>query len=284
MEVIIITGMSGAGKSQAIDCLEDKNYYCVDNMPPALMENFITLANGKGSNIDKVAFVLDVRGDVFGGFDEALKDLKDHDTPYKIIFLEASDEVILRRYNETRRVYPVTKETATLDDIKKEREDLAHIREKADFIIDTSSMKAAQLKQELLDLLADEYTEETFVINVMSFGYKYGMPINADMVFDMRFIPNPFYVPSLKRATGNSKKVRNFVMRHLVTQMFIKDLDSLVNNIIPCYMKEGKYNLNIAFGCTGGQHRSVAMANEFAERFELQGKQVTLEHRDIRRK
>ena len=252
MEVIIITGMSGAGKSQAIDCLEDKNYYCVDNMPPALMENFITLANGKGSNIDKVAFVLDVRGDVFGGFDEALKDLKDHDTPYKIIFLEASDEVILRRYNETRRVYPVTKETATLDDIKKEREDLAHIRQKADFIIDTSSMKAAQLKQELLDLLADEYTEETFVINVMS--------------------------------TGNSKKVRNFVMRHLVTQMFIKDLDSLVNNIIPCYMKEGKYNLNIAFGCTGGQHRSVAMANEFAERFELQGKQVTLEHRDIRRK
>ena len=284
MEVIIITGMSGAGKSQAIDCLEDKNYYCVDNMPPALMENFITLANGKGSNIDKVAFVLDVRGDVFGGFDESLKDLKDHDTPYKIIFLEASDEVILRRYNETRRVYPVTKETATLDDIKKEREDLAHIRQKADFIIDTSSMKAAQLKQELLDLLADEYTEETFVINVMSFGYKYGMPINADMVFDMRFIPNPFYVPSLKRATGNSKKVRNFVMRHLVTQMFIKDLDSLVNNIIPCYMKEGKYNLNIAFGCTGGQHRSVAMANEFAERFELQGKQVTLEHRDIRRK
>jgi UPF0042 nucleotide-binding protein len=178
----------------------------------------------------------------------------------------------------------VTKETATLDDIKKEREDLAHIRQKADFIIDTSSMKAAQLKQELLDLLADEYTEETFVINVMSFGYKYGMPINADMVFDMRFIPNPFYVPSLKRATGNRKKVRNFVMRHLVTQMFIKDLDSLVNNIIPCYMKEGKYNLNIAFGCTGGQHRSVAMANEFAERFELQGKQVTLEHRDIRRK
>ena len=284
MEVIIITGMSGAGKSQAIDCLEDKNYYCVDNMPPALMENFITLVNAKGSNIEKVAFVLDMRGDVFGGLEEALQDLKDNDIPYKIIFLEASDEVILRRYNETRRVYPRTKKTATIEDIRQERKELENIREHADFVIDTSSMKAAKLKSELLDILSDEYQEETFVVNVMSFGYKYGMPMNADMVFDMRFIPNPFYVPSLKKATGNSKKVRNFVMKHLVTQMFIKDLDSLVNNIIPCYMKEGKFNLNIAFGCTGGQHRSVAMANEFAERFELQGKQVTLEHRDVKRK
>lgn len=284
MEVIIITGMSGAGKSQAIDCLEDKNYYCVDNMPPALMENFITLVNAKGSNIEKVAFVLDIRGDIFGGFDEALQDLKDNDIPYKVIFLEASDETILRRYNETRRVYPVTKKTAKISDIQKEREELKDIRGQADFIIDTSRMKTAQLKKKLLDVLADEYREETFVINVMSFGYKYGMPVQADMVFDMRFIPNPFYVPSLKKLTGNSKKVRNFVMKHLVTQMFVKDLDGLVNNIIPCYMKEGKFNLNIAFGCTGGQHRSVAMANEFAERFELQGKQVTLEHRDVKRK
>ena len=284
MEVIIITGMSGAGKSQAIDCLEDKDYYCVDNMPPALVDNFMSLANAKGAGIDKVAFVVDVLDDVFGGFDEALEHLKDNDTSYKVIFLEASDEVLLRRYSETRRVYPRTKKTATLEDIRQERKDLKKIREKADFIIDTSSMKTAQFKKKLIEVLADEYKEETFVINVMSFGYKYGMPMSADMVFDMRFIPNPFYVPSLKKLTGNSKKVRNFVMKHLVTQMFVKDLDSLVNNIIPCYMKEGKFNLNIAFGCTGGQHRSVAMANEFAERFELQDKQVTLEHRDIKRK
>lgn len=284
MEVILITGMSGAGKSQAINCLEDKNYYCVDNMPPALVDNFMSLANAKGAGIDKVAFVVDVLDDVFGGFDEALEHLKDNDTSYKVIFLEASDEVLLRRYSETRRVYPRTKKTATIEDIRQERKDLKKIREKADFIIDTSSMKTAQFKKKLLEVLADEYKEETFVINVMSFGYKYGMPMSADMVFDMRFIPNPFYVPSLKKLTGNSKKVRNFVMKHLVTQMFVKDLDSLVNNIIPCYMKEGKFNLNIAFGCTGGQHRSVAMANEFAERFELQDKQVTLEHRDIKRK
>ena len=284
MEVIIITGMSGAGKSQAINCLEDKDYYCVDNMPPALVDNFMSLANAKGAGIDKVAFVVDVLDDVFGGFDEALEHLKDNDTSYKVIFLEASDEVLLRRYSETRRVYPRTKKTATLEDIRQERKDLKKIREKADFIIDTSSMKTAQFKKKLIEVLADEYKEETFVINVMSFGYKYGMPMSADMVFDMRFIPNPFYVPSLKKLTGNSKKVRNFVMKHLVTQMFVKDLDSLVNNIIPCYMKEGKFNLNIAFGCTGGQHRSVAMANEFAERFELQDKQVTLEHRDIKRK
>ncbi len=171
-----------------------------------------------------------------------------------------------------------------MKDIQNERKALEKIRERADFVIDTSAMKPKQLKQELIEALTDEYQEETFVINVMSFGYKYGIPVSADMVFDMRFIPNPFYVSSLKRSTGNSKKVRSYVMKHLVTQMFVKDLNSLVNNLIPAYMREGKFNLNIAFGCTGGQHRSVAMANEFAEMFERQGKQVTLEHRDIKKR
>jgi len=144
-------------------------------------------------------------------------------------------------------------------------------------------MKTAKLKQELLNIFSSGELEETFVVNIMSFGFKNGIPITADMVFDMRFIPNPYYIPSLKRSTGNSKKVRKYVMRHLESRTFIKNLDRLINNIIPCYMREGKYNLNIAFGCTGGQHRSVAMANEFADLFRLQGKQVTLEHRDIRK-
>lgn len=284
MEVIIITGMSGAGKSQAIHCLEDKNYYCVDNMPPALMMNFLSIAKGRNKEDDKIAFVMDIRSEEFGNLEQGLTALDENDISYKMIFLEASDDVLVRRYNETRRVHPVTKNTPTVEDFQKERESLKALREKADFVIDTSGMKTSQLKRELLTCLEDELMEEAFVINIMSFGYKYGMPIQADMVFDMRFIPNPFYVPGLKHSTGNSKKVRKYVTNHMITQRFIKDLNRLVNNTIPSYMHEGKYNLNIAFGCTGGQHRSVAMANEFYELFELQGKQVTLKHRDIKKK
>ena len=285
MEVVIITGMSGAGKSQAIDCLEDRGYYCIDNMPPVLIKNFFELVRDKSVGIEKTAFVMDMRGGAFAeGFEEGVEALDAYGIAYKIIFLEASNDVLARRFNETRRVHPATKKPPLMKDIQNERKELEKIRERADFVIDTSAMKPKQLKQELIEALTDEYQEETFVINVMSFGYKYGIPVSADMVFDMRFIPNPFYVASLKRSTGNSKKVRSYVMKHLVTQMFVKDLNSLVNNLIPAYMREGKFNLNIAFGCTGGQHRSVAMANEFAEMFERQGKQVTLEHRDIKKR
>ncbi|MBQ3925320.1 MAG: RNase adapter RapZ [Firmicutes bacterium] len=285
MEVVIITGMSGAGKSQAIDCLEDRGYYCIDNMPPVLIKNFFELVRDKSVGIEKTAFVMDMRGGAFAeGFEDGVEALDAYGIAYKIIFLEASNDVLARRFNETRRVHPATKKPPLMKDIQNERKALEKIRERADFVIDTSAMKPKQLKQELIEALTDEYQEETFVINVMSFGYKYGIPVSADMVFDMRFIPNPFYVASLKRSTGNSKKVRSYVMKHLVTQMFVKDLNSLVNNLIPAYMREGKFNLNIAFGCTGGQHRSVAMANEFAEMFERQGKQVTLEHRDIKKR
>ena len=285
MDVVIVTGMSGAGKSQAIDSLEDRGYSCIDNMPPELMKNFFELVREMSAGIDKAAFVIDVRGGSFvNGFEDALENLNENGIPYKIIFLEASNSVLVRRFNETRRVHPSTRKTATIKDIEHERQALAKIRARADFVIDTSGMKTAKLKQELTEVLTDEFQEETFVINVMSFGYKHGIPMSADMVFDMRFIPNPFYLASLKHSTGNSKKVRQFIMKHMVTQRFVKDLDSLVNNLIPGYMKEGKFNLNIAFGCTGGQHRSVAMANEMAERFEKQGKQVTLEHRDIKRR
>ncbi|MEA4922229.1 MAG: RNase adapter RapZ [Eubacteriaceae bacterium] len=285
MEVVIVTGMSGAGKSQAIECLEDQGYYCIDNMPPALIKNFISLAATENSSIDKAAFVVDVRGgEIFGNLKEALDTLKaSEEITYKVIFLEASDRALVQRFNETRRVHPTTKQTATVEAIKNEREALQGIRDISDFIIDTSNMKTAKLKKDLIEILNEEDAEETFVINIMSFGFKHGIPITADMVFDMRFIPNPYYVPSLKRSTGNSKKVRAYVMKHMVSKTFVKNLNRLINNIIPCYMKEGKFNLNIAFGCTGGQHRSVAMANEMAELFTLQGKQVTLTHRDIKK-
>ena len=284
MEIILITGMSGAGKSQAVRCLEDQGYYCIDNMPAALVMNFIHLAAGQAENLEKVALVADIRGEeVFGGLDEVIKTLRASEFQFKIIFLEASDRVLVQRFNETRRVHPSTRRTATEEAIAQEREYLKGIRSQADFIIDTSNMNNYKLKEELLSILNEKGMEETFTINVMSFGFKHGLPITADMVFDMRFIPNPYYVPSLRHASGNNKRVRKYVMRHLVSQMCVKDLNKLINDIIPHYMKEGKYNLNIAFGCTGGRHRSVAMANEMAELFTKQGRQVTLTHRDIKK-
>lgn len=285
MEILIVTGLSGAGKSQAVNCLEDQGYYCIDNMPLLLMRNFIDLTMSAGIGIEKAAFVIDVRSIKFD------MDIKSHINEFenigikiRIIFLEASNEVLVRRYSETRRLHPVTGNSPTVDDIEKERELLKGIREVADFVIDTSKMKTAKLKAELISMLSEENMEEAFVINIMSFGFKHGLPINADMVFDMRFIPNPYYVPNLKKATGNNKKVRQYVMKHIESQMFVKNLSKLINDIIPCYLREGKYNINLAFGCTGGQHRSVAMANEFVELFTKQGRQVTLEHRDIKKK
>jgi UPF0042 nucleotide-binding protein len=243
------------------------------------------LALEKGSSLEKVAFVVDVRGAQFNTDVKAeMEELRIQGNEVKIIFLEASNEVLIRRYNETRRVHPVTGNSPTDKDINQERKILEDIRNIADFIIDTSKMKTAQLKNELITVLSEKEREETFVINIMSFGFKNGIPIAADMVFDMRFIPNPYYVPSLKSATGNNKKVREYVMKHIESQMFVKNLSKLINDIIPCYAREGKHHINLAFGCTGGQHRSVSMANEFNELFKKQGRQVTLEHRDIKKK
>ncbi len=284
MELIIVTGMSGAGKTQAIACLEDQGYFCIDNMPPSLIKNFIALVTTGGKGIEKAAFVVDIRGEeIFGDLKENLEDLKLNNIPYKILFLEASDAALARRFNETRRVHPMTRRAPTLEDIQRERDALSVIRETADYIVDTSNMKAAKLKEELMDIFSDESKEETFVVNITSFGFKYGLPMASDMVFDLRFIPNPYYVPSLKRATGNSKKVREYVMKYQETMTFIKNTDRLLNNIIPSFMREGKWHLNVAFGCTGGHHRSVVLANEFAQRFERQGKHVTLEHRDVKK-
>ena len=285
MQTVIITGLSGAGKSQAMEGLEDMGYYCIDNMPPALISDFINLAMTPESGIEKAAFVVDIRGgEIFGGLQDAKEVMEAYGIDAKVLFLEASDDALLRRFDATRRVHPVTHRAATQDAIEAEREKLKPLRDAADFVIDTSGMKTAQLKEEIREILEDKTREESFVINIMSFGFKYGIPVTADMVFDMRFIPNPFYVPTLKRLTGNNKKIKEYINKYYVTQSFIKNLDRLINGTIPGYMQEGKWHLNVAFGCTGGHHRSVAMANEFYERFKKQGKQVTLEHRDVKKK
>lgn len=277
MNTVIVTGLSGAGKSQAMNCLEDLGYYCIDNMPPALIKSFVQLAS-----VDKAAFAIDVRGgELFSNMAEALQDLEDNKIDYKILYLEASDEVLIRRFSETRRQHPLAKGESTLDGLVREKEMLKQLRDRADYIVDTSNMKVARLWQEVKDLITSGESEKTFVVNIISFGYKKGIALGADMVFDMRFIPNPYYVKSLRSLTGNNKKVRDYVMKQEVTQAFFAQAEPLVLELIPSYMREGKYNLNLAFGCTGGHHRSVASANEMADRLRAAGKRVTVEHRDL---
>ncbi len=279
MQLIIVTGLSGAGKSNALNCFEDMGYYCIDNMPPALISDFCDLIRHNTLEVEKAAICIDVRAcKHYKELAEQLSRLTDIDV--KIFFLEASDEVLVRRYNETRRHHPLS-EKSVKEGLAKEREILASTREKADHIIDTSRMKTARLKETIMDILVSGEDRDTFVVNVSSFGYKHGLPTEADLVFDMRFIPNPYYIPSLKNSTGNSKKVREFVMKQEVTKYFLSGILPLVEELIPAYMKEGKYNLNIACGCTGGHHRSVAMANEIAKRIGEKGYEVTLTHRDL---
>ncbi len=281
MKAIIVTGLSGAGKTQAIDCLEDMGYYCIDNMPPALIKSFIDLtADGKG--IDKAAFVIDVRGGMlFDDLKEVLDEMKKDNIDYKILYLEATDRTLLRRYNETRRTHPLSEGGTAGAGIKKEREMLAELRKHADFIIDTSNMKSAQLWAEIKHLITSEESHRTFMINIMSFGYKRGTPLAADLVFDMRFIPNPYYVKTLRPLTGNNAKVSKFVLRHQVTQDFIEKALDMIEMLIPHYINEGKYSLTLGIGCTGGHHRSVAVANEINRRLQEAGRRTTIQHRDL---
>ena len=279
MQAVIVTGLSGAGKTQAIICLEDMGYYCVDNMPPALIKNFVRLAAREKNGIEKAAFVMDVRGlEFFSDINSSLEDLKAMGISYKLVFLEASDEILIRRFNETRRAHPFSGSYSTIVGIQKEREALEEIRGVADFIVDTSGMKSMRLREEIKQIFTGE---SKFTINIESFGFKNGIPLDADMVFDVRFIPNPYYVASLKDSTGNSKKTRRYVMKFSESKKFTIKVNELINDMIPCYVREGKNHLNIAFGCTGGRHRSVAMANEFAEIFSASGRRVVLEHRDV---
>lgn len=281
MKVIIITGLSGAGKTQAIDCLEDMGYYCIDNMPPALINSFIDLtASGKG--IDKAGFVIDVRGGrLFDDLKEALEALDRDHIDYKILYLEASDRVLLRRYNESRRMHPLSDGGTVMSGLKKERDMLQVLRNQADFVIDTSNMKSAQLWAEIKHLLNSGENKKSFMINIMSFGYKKGIPLAGDMVFDMRFIPNPYYVKSLRPLTGNNAKVSHYVLKQQITQDFLEKVMDMIEMMIPFYIKEGKYSLTVCIGCTGGHHRSVAVANEIERRFKEKGRRTTLEHRDL---
>lgn len=282
MELLIVTGLSGAGKSNTMKYLEDMGYYCIDNMPPALLQSFLNLEMQNKIELEKAAFIMDIRG---GGFfkdlERVLEDLRRENTDFRVLFLEASDEALVRRFKETRRTHPLGVDCTNSEAIQKERRMLKDIRESADYIIDTSNLKPMELQNVLQSQLAPGTGEEVFGLTIQSFGYKHGMSSDADIVFDVRFIPNPYYLKSMKELTGNNRKVREYVMKFEETQTFVARVSELVEYLIPFYMKQGKRQLLLAFGCTGGQHRSVAMANEFSDIFREQGRRVTTVHRDI---
>ena len=280
MEIIIVTGMSGAGKSCAYECFEDIGYYCIDNLPPILIDNVLELLNQSKTKVRQAVFVIDIRGgEFFDDFKKALTKLQDLGYEYKILFLDAEDAALLRRFNETRRLHPLA-DSSNQDGIAKERELLFEVKRLTDLVIDTSNMKVASLKEEVKKLFLSE-TNEALKINILSFGYKYGIPVEADMILDMRFIPNPFYVPHLKEQTGCDESVREYVMSEEISKTFRDAVSKLIMDLIPGYIKEGKLHLNLAFGCTGGRHRSVTMAIIISELLTEAGHDVRLIHRDI---
>jgi len=283
MKVVIITGMSGAGRSRAANWFEDQGYYCIDNMPPALIDNFLELARGDRKNLANVAFVADLRsGSFFSKLAAVIEDLRARkDIELTVLYMEAAPSEIVRRYNEVRRNHPLTGSEASLEVIEEEKLKLSEIRDKADYFIDTTNLKVSELYVELDNLIFGGRGASNFAINISSFGFKYGIPSEADVMFDVRFIPNPYYVPSLKRLTGNNKRVVDFIFRHEIASRFVDSVHILLRSMVEGYINEGKYHLNIAFGCTGGQHRSVSMARHMAKVFEEDGYRVTLKHRDL---
>ncbi|MBR3124323.1 MAG: RNase adapter RapZ [Mogibacterium sp.] len=283
MEVVIITGMSGAGRSRAADWFEDQGYYCVDNMPPALINSFLSMASSAENNIEKVVFVADLRsGNFFGELIDVIDDLRSRDDiELTVLYMEAAVSDIVRRYNEVRRNHPLTGGQASASVIEDEREKLKDIRKKADLILDTSNLKLPELVAELDRMFFGGSASSTFAVNISSFGFKYGIPTESDVMFDVRFLPNPFYVPSLKKLTGNNKKVKDYIFKSKLAGEFVGSVHSLLMSMVQGYIDEGKYHLNIAFGCTGGHHRSVAIANAVAEEFKKDGMRVRIYHRDL---
>ena len=265
-ELIIITGMSGAGKTLAIQSFEDLGFYCIDNLPPALLPTFLNLMKQSKKEISRIAAVMDLRGgDFFSSLIDALDRIEREDlVATKILFLDADDETLVRRYKETRRSHPLAENGLPLMGIKYERELLAEVKERAQFIYNTSSMKPRELRQRIIAQFSD-VDSRTFTVNVMSFGFKHGMPIDADLVFDVRFLPNPYYVESLRSKTGLDEDVSSYVLKYDETKALIEKLMDLFEYMIPLYQKEGKTQLVIAFGCTGGQHRSVTLAEYFGK-------------------
>ncbi|MCF6465552.1 RNase adapter RapZ [Clostridium sp. Cult2] len=283
MEFVIITGMSGAGKSQAMKAMEDIGYYCMDNLPPALLPKFAELCYQSKRNIDKVAVVVDIRGGIF--FEDlfkGLEELNEKGIKYRILFLDALDNVLIKRYKELRRPHPLNQNGRIIDGILEERKLLQEVKNKADFIIDTSKLTIGMLKEEIYKIFFEGLELRKLTISVVSFGFKHGILLDADLVFDVRFIPNPYYIPELRDFTGEDENVRKYVFDWEQTNIFVDKLMDMLEFLIPNYIKEGKTQLIIGIGCTGGKHRSVAIANEIEKRLKENEHRAIVSHRDYK--
>ncbi len=284
MRFVVVTGMSGSGKRTVMKMLEDVGFYCVDNLPIQLIEKFVELIAMPNSEISKVALGLDVRADQsFGDAQRVLEKLRENGYLFEILFLEASDSVLLKRYKETRRMHPLSPEGRVEEGVHKERQILKGIRDKADYVIDTSNLLTRELKEEIDHIFVRNEEYNSLMVTVLSFGFKNGIPADADLVFDVRFLPNPFYIDELKHKTGNDKEVQDYVMNFPEATEFLEKLVDMLDFLIPNYVKEGKHQLVIGIGCTGGKHRSVTLANELFTRIKEHGNYGTkLYHRDIK--
>ncbi|MBO5330480.1 MAG: RNase adapter RapZ [Anaerotignum sp.] len=282
MRFVIVTGMSGAGKTSVLKFLEDINFFCVDNLPPALLPKFAELCYEQEGEIERVAMGIDIRGGrLFNDLFEVLSDLQEKGYEYEILFLDASDEVLIKRYKETRRSHPLSRNGSIQEGILKEREMLRDVKTKATYIIDTSQALTRQLKEQINGIFVENKKHENLVITIQSFGFKYGIPTDSDLVFDVRFLPNPFYIQELKELTGNDEPVSSYVMQFEESQTFLQKLVDMVEFLIPLYIKEGKNNLVISIGCTGGKHRSVTLANALYAALGQDNHTLLLQHHDI---
>lgn len=284
MRFVIVTGMSGGGKRTAMKMLEDIGFYCVDNLPVPLIEKFMELLSTPNTEFSKVALGLDVRADQsFEDAQKILDKMRQNGMVYEILFMDASDSVLLRRYKESRRMHPLcTPDSMRVEDgIRRERRILEQMKKKADYVIDTSKLLTRQLKEEMDRIFVQNEEYNSLMISIVSFGFKHGIPADADLVFDVRFLPNPFYIEELKYHTGNEKEVQDYVMSFGEAETFLDKLTDMLDFLIPNYIKEGKYQLVIGIGCTGGKHRSVTLANELYRRLKHRGDYgLTISHRD----
>lgn len=284
MKFVILTGMSGAGKSTAIKMMEDIGFYCVDNLPIALLEKFVELSDlQQNTELQKVAVGIDIRnGQALTELRDTLNRIKAAGVHCDILFLDAEDSVLVKRYKETRRNHPLSGNERVDKGIEEERKQMAFLKERADYIIDTSRLLTRELKTELDKIFVQNQDYKNLFITVLSFGFKYGIPADSDLVFDVRFLPNPYYVEGLRAKTGNDEEIQDYVFQFQEACVFIEKLEDMLNFLIPNYITEGKNQLVIAVGCTGGKHRSVTLANELYRRLSVKKEYgVKIEHRDI---
>lgn len=280
--LVIITGMSGSGKHTAFNAFEDLGYFCVDNLPTSLISRLIQMSDASGGELQELAIVIDVRlGEPLEGFEKLFGEIRQSHTHAKIIFVDASTEVLARRYGETRRLHPLAQETTLLEGIRAERRRLASVRTLADLVIDTSDFSVHDLRDFIYQNFQRTDQEEVLNVSLVSFGFKNGIPHNSELVFDVRFLPNPYFVPALKEQTGNDPSVAQYMLKQPETGEILGRIHDMLEYLLPKYTREGKKYLTISIGCTGGRHRSVLVANELQKRLKKKGRKVNLIHRDL---